>query len=80
MIAKDVSTDSSYANFDGKGHDLPEVKQLTGLKLRYLPPGTEMPVLKGKEEKEKVEKVERKEKEKKEKKAKKEKPKKATAK
>lgn len=71
IISEDLATDSSYADFDGKGRDLPEVKQLTGLKLRYLPPGAEMSVLmeeKGVEKKEK--------KEKKEKEAKKEKPRK----
>lgn len=71
IITEDLATDSSYADFDGKGHDLPEVKQLTGLKLRYLPPGAEMPVP--------VEKKEVEKKEKKEKEAKKEKPKKKKA-
>lgn len=71
IITEDLATDSSYADFDGKGHDLPEVKQLTGLKLRYLPPGAEMPVP---TEKKEVEKKEKKEKE-----AKKEKPKKKKA-
>ena len=74
IITEDLATDSSYADFDGKGHDLPEVKQLTGLKLRYLPPGAEMP---GPMEKKEVEKKEKKEK--KEKEAKKEKPKKKKA-
>ena len=71
IITEDLATDSSYADFEGKGHDLPEVKQLTGLKLRYLPPGAEMPVPMEKKEVEK--------KEKKEKEAKKEKPKKKKA-
>ena len=74
IITEDLATDSSYADFDGKGHDLPEVKQLTGLKLRYLPPGAEMPVPAEKKEVEKKEKKEKKEKE-----AKKEKPKKKKA-
>lgn len=74
IITEDLATDSSYADFDGKGHNLPEVKQLTGLKLRYLPPGAEMPVPTEKKEVEKKEKKEKKEKE-----AKKEKPKKKKA-
>lgn len=74
IITEDLATDSSYADFDGKGHDLPEVKQLTGLKLRYLPPGAETPVPMEKKEVEKKEKKEKKEKE-----AKKEKPKKKKA-
>ena len=74
IITEDLATDSSYADFDGRGHDLPEVKQLTSLKLRYLPPGAEMPVPMEKKEVEKKEKKEKKEKE-----AKKEKPKKKKA-
>ena len=70
IITEDLATDSSYADFDGKGHDLPEVKQLTGLKLRYLPPGAEMPVPMEVEKKEKKEKEAKKEKPKKKKAAK----------
>ena len=33
----------SYASFDGAGHDIPKVEQLTGLKLHYIPPGAMIP-------------------------------------
>ena len=29
----------THATFDGEGHDIKKVEQLTGLKVRYLPPG-----------------------------------------
>ena len=70
VISEAVPTESAYADFDGVGHDLPPVKQLTGLKLRYLPPGAGI-VCKKEETKETKEVKEKKEKGKKKKASKK---------
>ena len=51
IITEIISEENSYATIDGEGRGLPEVKQLTGLKLRYLPPGASMPKLTGKTDK-----------------------------
>ena len=54
MIITEKLTDGEcYAKIDGAGRDLPEVKQLSGLKLRYLPPGASQPVKTKKEEEKK---------------------------
>lgn len=50
IITEKLSDENSYSNIDGTGRDLPEVKQLSGLKLRYLPPGASLPVKKEKKE------------------------------
>lgn len=60
IITEKLSSENAYATIDGAGRELPEVKQLTGLQLRYLPPGATMPT-KG-DKKEKVEKKSKKEK------------------
>ena len=71
VISEAVPTESAYADFDGVGHDLPPVKQLTGLKLRYLPPGAGIVCKKEEEKKETKEVKEKKEKGKKKKASKK---------
>ena len=57
----------THATFDGEGRELKKREQLTGLKVRYLPPGAVVEDEKPSEPK----KVEKKKKEKKEKKEKK---------
>ena len=57
IITEKLSDENAYSTIDGKGRELPEVKQLSGLKLRYLPPGASMPT-----QEEKKEKVSKKEK------------------
>ena len=42
VIEEAPETDSFYAKEDGAGKDLPPVAQLTGLKLRYYPPGAQV--------------------------------------
>ena len=44
IITEKLSNENSYSTIDGTGHDLPEIKQLSGLKLHYLPPGASMPI------------------------------------
>lgn len=43
IITEKFSNEKSYASFDGAGHDIPKVEQLTGLKLHYIPPGAMIP-------------------------------------
>lgn len=63
IITEKLSEENAYSTVDGEGSELPEVKQLTGLKLRYLPPGATMPTKTVKavksEKKEKKEKAEK---------------------
>lgn len=42
VIEEAPETESFYAKEDGAGKDLPPVAQMTGLKLRYFPPGAQM--------------------------------------
>ena len=39
IITEKFSNEVTHATFDGEGHDIKKVEQLTGLKVRYLPPG-----------------------------------------